>query len=274
MKKDAGLKSNFHTHTFRCGHAKGDIKDYTKSAISFGFKNIGFCKTLVSKSQQWKSYISGLFNPTLYSPTSPYQIMFAQTKDSLMDVDVYRNFLYSAITRFRQSNFYRHYKAHLMQMGMDRCQLHPYLISDEDDSTATLEMHHHVLTIFDIALVITEHILNTYGYITSFDLAYLLRQVHEQHKVCIVMLCKTCHQLYTNHNDEFKIPSTLGFGKWWEFLDEYKYGITRDLAVKIYYMLKNDLQNADERDEKIKNMLSIRDKILDWSEYNEKLTRK
>ena len=31
------------------------------------FKNIGFCKTLVSKSQQWKSYISGLFNPTLYS---------------------------------------------------------------------------------------------------------------------------------------------------------------------------------------------------------------
>ena len=42
MKKDAGLKSNFHTHTFRCGHAKGDIKDYTKSAISFGFKNIGF----------------------------------------------------------------------------------------------------------------------------------------------------------------------------------------------------------------------------------------
>ena len=39
-------------------------------------------------------------------------------------------------------------------------------------------------------------------------------------------------------------------------------------------MLKNDLQNADERDEKIKNMLTIRDKILDWSEYNEKLTRK
>ena len=195
------------------------------------------------------------FNPTLYSPNSPYQIMFAQTKESLMDVDVYRNFLYSAITRFRQSNFYRHYKAHLMQMGMDRCQLHPYLISDEEDSTATLEMHHHVLTIFDIALVITEHILNTYGYITSFDLAYLLRQVHEQHKVCIVMLCKTCHQLYTNRNDEFK------------------YGITRDLAVKIYYMLKNDLQNADERDEKIKNMLAIRDKILDWSEYNEKLTK-
>ena len=42
MKKEAGLKSNFHTHTFRCGHARGDIKDYTKSAISFGFKNIGF----------------------------------------------------------------------------------------------------------------------------------------------------------------------------------------------------------------------------------------
>jgi hypothetical protein len=213
------------------------------------------------------------FNPTLYSPMSSYQISFAQTKESLMDVDVYRNFLYSAITRFRQSNFYRHYKAHLMQMGMDRCQLHPYLISDEEDSTASIEMHHHVLTIFDIALVITEHILNTYGYITSFDLAYLLRKVHEEHKVCIVMLCKTCHQLYTNRNDEFKIPATLGFGKWWEFLDEYKYGITRDLAIKIYYMLKFDLQNADTRDENIKNMIAVRDNILNWADYNEKLTR-
>lgn len=208
------------------------------------------------------------FNPTLVSPSSPFLISFAQTKETLMDVDTYRSFLYSAITRFRTSNFYRHYKAHLIEMGLNKCQLHPNILVDDED-VASLEMHHHVLTIFDIALVITEHILNTYGSISSFDLAELIEMEHKAHRVNTVMLCKTCHQLYTNKNDEFKIPSTLGFGKWWEFLDRYKCGITRDLAVKIYYMLKNDLQNADERDEKIKNLLKLRDNIIDWSVNND-----
>lgn len=212
----------------------------------------------------------GGFNPTLESPSSPFSISFAQTKETLQDVDVYRNFLYSAITRVRTSNFYRHYKAHLIQMGVDRCQLHPHITvsSDGEDDVATIELHHHVLTIFDIALVITEHILNTYGSLSSFDLSELIKMEHMNHNVGTVMLCKTCHQLYHN-NENFKVSSTLGFGKWWELLQKYKYGITRDLAIKIYYMLKNDLKNADDRDQKIKEMLKIRDQIIDWSSYNE-----
>jgi len=80
----------------------------------------------------------GGFNPTLESPSSPFSISFAQTKETLQDVDVYRNFLYSAITRVRTSNFYRHYKAHLIQMGVDRCQLHPHITvsSDGEDDVA------------------------------------------------------------------------------------------------------------------------------------------
>lgn len=208
------------------------------------------------------------FNPTLYSPNSPIQLTFAQTRESLLDVDVYRQFLYSAIIRFRSSIFYKHYKSHLIQMGIDRCQLHPHIVTGEDE-VATLEMHHHILTIFDIALIITEHILNTYGYITTFDLVELLRMEHAAHRIHTVMLCKTCHQLYTSGNPNFRIPATIGFGKWWEFLDRYKYGVTKEIAYKIYYMLKNDLFNSDERDKNIMEMISIRDNILKWSEYNE-----
>lgn len=210
------------------------------------------------------------FNPTIDSPTSPFSISFAQTKETLMDVDVYRNFLYSAIRKVRSSQFYKHYKSHMMQMGFTKCQMHPNIISsDEDDyEVATLELHHHVLTIFDIALIIAEHILNTYGSLTSFDLAELIRLEHEAHRVSIVFLCKTCHQLY-HHNSDYKIPITIAFGKWWEFLDRYKYGITRDIAIKLYYQLKNDVYNIDERDSKIEEISKVRDKILDWSKYNE-----
>lgn len=40
MKKGQ-LNSNFHTHTFRCGHAIGGTEDYVKSAVSLGYKNLG-----------------------------------------------------------------------------------------------------------------------------------------------------------------------------------------------------------------------------------------
>lgn len=213
------------------------------------------------------------YNPSLSSPSSPYSIAFSQTRETLCDVESYRNFLYNAITRFRTSQFYKHYKAHIISLGMDRCQLHPHIVVTDESDVASLEMHHHVLTIFDIAFIITEHILNTYGTISTFDLVELIRMEHAAHRVNIVMLCKTCHELYTAHNENFKIPSTIGFGKWWEFLDRYKYGITREIALKIYYMLKNDLYNADSRDYKILKMLELRDNILNWSDYNEKLYR-
>ena len=34
-------KFNFHTHTYRCGHAVGDEHDYIKSAIDNGFTTLG-----------------------------------------------------------------------------------------------------------------------------------------------------------------------------------------------------------------------------------------
>ena len=36
------MKTNYHIHTFRCGHAIGDIEDYVKQAVSEGFTQIGF----------------------------------------------------------------------------------------------------------------------------------------------------------------------------------------------------------------------------------------
>ena len=35
------MKTNFHTHHYLCGHAKGDAKDYVLEAISKGFAEIG-----------------------------------------------------------------------------------------------------------------------------------------------------------------------------------------------------------------------------------------
>lgn len=210
-------------------------------------------------------------NPIISSPNSPFVVTFAQTRDSLLDAELYKNFLYSAISRFRTSNFYKHYKAHLLYMGINRCQCHPNIQTNEDDEMATIEMHHFVLTIFDIAYIITEHILNTYGKITTFELVELMRKEHEAHRVCTVFLCKTCHQKY--HSDpDFYIPLEMGFGDWYLFLEKYNKGISRDIALKIYYLIKKEIVQPDINIESTKRLLKIRDNVLNWGEYYEKFS--
>ena len=36
------LKSNYHTHTYRCGHALDNDEDYVQGAIEIGIKDLGF----------------------------------------------------------------------------------------------------------------------------------------------------------------------------------------------------------------------------------------
>ena len=35
------MKTNYHTHNFRCNHAIGNVEDYIKIAIEEGFDEIG-----------------------------------------------------------------------------------------------------------------------------------------------------------------------------------------------------------------------------------------
>ena len=43
------LNYNYHTHTYRCGHAKGKDKDYVNAAIANGFKVLGFSDHVILK---------------------------------------------------------------------------------------------------------------------------------------------------------------------------------------------------------------------------------
>ena len=35
------MKTNFHTHNYRCGHAIGNVEDYVKVAINEGYSELG-----------------------------------------------------------------------------------------------------------------------------------------------------------------------------------------------------------------------------------------
>lgn len=201
------------------------------------------------------------YNPTIMSPNSPYEISFYQTRESLLDIDTYKKFLDNAISRFRRSKTYKHYKGYLMNLGLDHCQFNGNITSE----MATLEMHHCILTVYDIAIIITEHILNTRGYISTFDLVQLLKQEHKNNRVALVMLSLTSHQLEHN-TEEFYISPNMCFGNWYEFLERYHTGINQDIAFKILFYIKRAIENEGKSIDA--DLLNIRERIIDWSGLN------
>ena len=203
-------------------------------------------------------------NPILSSPNSEYSIQFRQTKESFVDIELYKQFLDNAISRFRHSRTYKHYKGYLIDLGLNRCQLLPNINTEMD---ITIEMHHNFLTIYDIALMICEHVLNTVGSITTFELVMLLKEEHKNNRVPIVMLSKTAHQMF--HNNEMVIPAQACFGFWSELLIKYYRGITKDIANKTILFLNKSLEIEKNNLEHNEVLLKLRDHVLSWSNYNE-----
>lgn len=201
-------------------------------------------------------------NPCLTSPNSTFDISFYQTRESLLDIDTYRVFLKNCEQRFRHSQTYKNYKGFLIGLGLDRCQVHGFINAEMEG--VDIEMHHCILTLFDICLLITEHLLNTVGYVTTFDVVQLLKEEHKENNIALVMLSKTPHQVYHNDPTQFFIHPKMCFGNWSALIEKYRLGFTQDIAFKLLYYLKKAIEVGETQDN---GLLDLREKIKEWSEY-------
>ena len=209
-------------------------------------------------------YDQNSLNPCIASPNAPYAIYFKQTKNTLRDTDLFKRFVDNVVSLFRRSRVYTNYKSYLYQLGMNRCQVFGNITSD----MATIEMHHNGLTIFDIAVIITNHLLNTVGEVTEFDACFHLRLLHISNEVPLVMVCKTAHQL--EHNDEdFYLPVQMTFGNWQKLLTDYKYGLTYGIGRKLLKWINKSLQEQVDKGRLNESSIMLREKIKEWSEFNE-----
>lgn len=197
-------------------------------------------------------------NPTISSPFSPFVIQFYQTPESLNNIEDYRTFLKNVESAFRISREYKAIKSRLLESGMTNCQVHGNLNSEMVD----IEMHHNMLTLFDLAMIITEHLIRTVGKVSTFDVVRLLIDAHNNNEVLLIMLSKTPHQVYHN-NPEFFLPFEMCIGEPWKFLEKYKYGITQDIAYKILRYLRQEEKNDGKINDQ--GLLNIRNTILSWS---------
>ena len=207
--------------------------------------------------------------PKISAPGSEFSLQFAMDRDTSEDIDVFHRFLKNAIYQFRNSKTYKHYKGFLINsIGIDCCQYHGMIKIGEETEMATLEMHHHLLTIYDISAIIANHVFNSGGNLTTFDLIKLLEIEHKEYRIPTVMLCKTCHQL--QHNDpSFYLNLDQVFGNWIAFLMKFHKGVTRDIWYKLYAQIKRDVKTREANEVRTKELLQVTEKLYDWSEKNE-----
>lgn len=199
-------------------------------------------------------------NAYLRSP-GEVDLEFHATRESLMDVDEFRNFIRNVEMRFRSSKEYKAYKAYCIEyLGIRQCQAFGNITADDAD----LELHHNVLGLFDITLLITNHMINTVGIVTTYDVIEILIQEHWNNRVGVTFLSKTAHQLYTADPNGY-LPPSMTFGRWWELLSAYRYGITYDIAYKVInYMKKYQSNNQTSLMD-----ITLQDQILNFAHYNE-----
>lgn len=199
-------------------------------------------------------------NPTIRSPYAVTDLFFYQTRETIQDIDIFRNFLRNAETRFRASREYKAYKSYLIEyLGINRCQI----FGNIDMESADIELHHNVLGLFDICLIIALHTINTVGAISTFDLIQLVIFEHWNNRVGVTFLSETAHQIYTNDPDGY-IPPEMTFGAWWELLSNYRYGITFDIANKVLKYIKK-YQNQMP----VSINLEQQEQILNFANFNE-----
>lgn len=198
-------------------------------------------------------------NPMIADPNQQFGIFFAQTRDTLLDTEIYSRFIYSAENRFRKSSFYRDYKSNLMHLGMYRDQRHASITSEMTD----IEMHHNFIPLKFMAIMITEHVLNVKGCITTFELVNLLEEAHRENMVSVIMLSKTEHQAHHADPTDF-ISIKQCAGNPFAFIDKYIDGMTLDISFKLLLHLKQEEQYGESYSP---NAIRAREQILSWQQY-------
>lgn len=199
-------------------------------------------------------------NPIIYDPNNEYGICFAQTKDTLMDTEIYKRFIYNIDNKFRKSQFWKDYKQNLYNLGLYRDQRHASITNE----MVNLEAHHNMLTLEYMTIMIIEHTLNVKGCITTFEAIQALEEAHRNNEICIIMLDETEHQKYHSDPSEF-ISIRQCVGKPFDFIDKYIDGMTLDISFKILLQLKQEEQyNGSYSPAEVR----ARDQILSWQMYN------
>jgi len=185
---------------------------------------------------------SNVENLELYSDVHPFRLSLRiENFDSETE---YKKFVRNCESMIRKCCEYKLWKEYII----DILQVNECMITHEDISQVTIEVHHHVPSLYTLVSgIINKKIDETEGFCT-FDIAREAIELHFKNKIGYVTLIRTMHEKF--HNGHLEIPISLVKGDFNWFVREYA-----------RYLEDEDLNTINAR-------LAVNETNVSWSRDN------
>ena len=147
-------------------------------------------------------------------------------------------FVRSVESLVRRSLEYKNWRRYVMnEFDAVNCS-----ITNESGQELTVEVHHHIPTLFTLVkCFVTKHILNAEEF-TSFQIAEEVMEYHYRNKIGYVSIIKSLHEKH--HNGYLQIPMDVVKGNYKAFLEEFDKFIDDDDLESLQSKLKVNYCNC------------------------------
>ena len=171
------------------------------------------------------SNIEGL---ELYSDNYPFRLPLKI--DNFQNEADYTKFVKNCEKLVRSCLEYKEWRSYII----DVLGIHTCMITEEIMSECTVEVHHHIPSLFVLIKGIVNKHVETEERFSSFDIASKAIELHFMNKVGYVTLISSMHEKF--HNGHLLIPSELVKGDYNFFITEYS-----------RYIEEEDLETINKR---------------------------
>jgi hypothetical protein len=156
----------------------------------------------------------------LYSDSHPFRLSLRiENFDSETE---YKKFVKNCELLIRRCNEYKLWKEYIV----DILQVNSCMITHEEIGQVTIEVHHHIPSLFTLVCALVNKKIETNEAFCSFDIAQEAIELHFKNKVGYTTLIKTMHEKF--HNGHLEIPIELVKGDYRWFIREYSKYLDED----------------------------------------------
>jgi len=167
-----------------------------------------------------------------------YPLSISLRRENFVDTKEYTTFVKNCERLVRSSYEYRQWKKYLIDvLGLTDC-----VITGESVDECTIEVHHHIPSLFTMCKAVTNKFIDNKQEFSSLDVTLEILTLHYTNYVGYCLLLKSMHEKF--HNGFLQIPIDLVNGNYKKFLSDYEKYIDKEDMENIQKRLNTNVSNC------------------------------
>jgi hypothetical protein len=172
----------------------------------------------------------------LYSDTYPFRLSL-RIRNFENESD-YKKFIKNCEMMIRRSIEYKLWRNYII----DVLQINECMITHEKMDEVTIEVHHHVPSLFSLVTALVNKCIESENEFCTFDICQEAIELHFKNKIGYVTLLKSMHEKF--HNGRLTIPIEFVRGDYNHFVREYSKFLDEDDLERIETRLATNETNC------------------------------